>query len=143
MSLTVFSIDGNLPILSNERNRKNHQRIHEFTGFPFQIKTEEYDGKIPLIKNDFSVNNLIDFCNAFHVNNSGSFDNLTARKTSCLGDLILPKVNVVHNTNSDIEPEILNTAINNKSSDIVKNSNRNNTSVHNISEDNTVSISKV
>lgn len=112
------------------------------TGFPFQIKTEEYDGKIPLIKNDFSVNNLIDFCNVLHINNSGSFDNLTARITSCLGDLILPKVNVVYNTNSDIEPEILNTAINNKSSDIVKNSNINNTSVHK-NEDNTVSISKV
>lgn len=125
MSLTVFSIDNNLPILSNENNRKNHQRIHKFTGFPFQIKTGEYDGKIPLIKNNFLVNNLIDFCNVLHINNSGSFDNLTARITSCLGNLILPKVNVVHNTNSDIEPEIANTALNNKSSDIVKNSNIN------------------
>lgn len=97
----IFGNDGDM------KNREN-QRIKNFTDFPFKTDSDVYEETIRRTKDDFSVNGLITICDVLCIDNSGYFDKIATRIISCLCDLNVLNLNIVHKKDSDTNNEILN-----------------------------------
>lgn len=86
-------------IFGTQGDRKNRQRIRNFSGFHFEIGSDEYENKLAKTKIDFSVNDLISISDVLCLDNSGSINDLATRIISSLCDLEFLKRNILHEEN--------------------------------------------
>ena len=73
-------------IFDEDGDRNNRKRLREFSGFSFEIGSEEFKQKINEIKTIFSNSELIIICNLININSEGTIDEIIARIVFCFCD---------------------------------------------------------
>lgn len=90
-------------IFENEGDRKNRERLRNFSGFGLPPDSDELKSKVEKIIADFSLNQLITIANVLQILNEGNIEELTTRVVSSLNDLEILKCNIIKDENSDTE----------------------------------------
>lgn len=92
-------------IFKTEGDRKNRNRLREFSGFNFTNESEDFKTKLQEIQTNFNLNDLVTISNLLCIDDSGNLAELAHRIVTYLSDITLLAENVLQNESDENESE--------------------------------------